>query len=75
MSQESADSVFDTLGTHMPAGGRVIYWEYMNSRSPSDTPGNTGRARLHDVMKEEEFQELQKEDRALFFLLRVLQVK
>jgi S-adenosylmethionine:diacylglycerol 3-amino-3-carboxypropyl transferase len=74
MSQESADGVFDMLGSHVPNGGRVVYWEYMNSRAPSCTSaGNTGRARLQEM--EEECQRLREEDRSPYFLLRVLHVK
>ena len=69
MSQESAESVFEILGSHVPSGGRIAYWEYLNTRLPS----TSGEVRLQEMT--EQSQKLRKEDRSLYFLFRILQVQ
>ena len=71
MSQEAADRVFDTLAANMERGGRIAYWELFSPRQP--TMDSEQRQRLQS--KAEECEALRSQDRTLWFMFHVLEVK
>ena len=69
MSQESADTLFAILADSVGSGGRIVYWEFLNPQTPS------AAVREKLCLLEELRDELRCEDRSMWFVVNVLEVK
>ena len=74
MSQESADELFDKLASHVACGGRIAYWECLVPRSPSPTEA-AGDVRQRLCPLQDLQDELRREDRSMWFVFHVVEVK